>query len=163
MSSSTLPTRPKEKDQKLKESDEESSEETPTWPSLSVSFPLPNTPQLRVHLKVTRQSHCQLIFLTSSTSEASSMGSFVYAIPNKTDSSAIPACTPLYSNIETLDFTTKIAIGVAKRSRVPTYVSCTFTLSSAGVGGEVKEQVDAFQKIINVTNTVVKACETQLE
>jgi hypothetical protein len=42
-------------------------------------------------------------------------------------------------------------------------VSSSLSLSSVGVGGEVKEQIEAFQKIITVVNNVVKACEKQLD
>jgi hypothetical protein len=72
-------------------------------------------------------------------------------------------CTPLYSNIDTLDFATKLAIGIAKKTQIPTYVSCSLSLSAAGVGGEVKEQLEALEKINNVVHAVVKACAKQLE
>jgi hypothetical protein len=82
---------PKEKkdsseEEEDEEEEEESEEEEPTtWPTLSLSFPLPHTPRtLRAHVKVTRQSHCQLVFLASSSESvgAPPLGSFVYAIPN---------------------------------------------------------------------------------
>jgi hypothetical protein len=52
---------------------------------IQISFPLPNAPQTRVHLHLTNQKHALLIFLTT-TGDAgagpSTLGSFVYSIPN---------------------------------------------------------------------------------
>ena len=52
---------------------------------IEVAFPLPRAPQTNIHLQLRNNGPNILLFLTSSSSEASSsapLGSFVYAMPN---------------------------------------------------------------------------------
>jgi hypothetical protein len=79
------------------------------------------------------------------------------------DASVLPSCTPLYSSVDTLDFATVLAKGLAKRSGIPTYVSCSLSLANVGVSGDVKEQMEATQKVMSVIENACKACAKQLE
>jgi hypothetical protein len=51
-----------------------------------LSFPLPKAPETRIHLRITIQATSLLLFLTTALnggiSTASSLGSFVYALPD---------------------------------------------------------------------------------
>jgi hypothetical protein len=53
--------------------------------SLQISFPLPNTPNTKVHLNLTTHQHAIVLFITTSAEVSAGscpLGSFVYAIPN---------------------------------------------------------------------------------
>lgn len=53
---------------------------------VQLSFPLPRSPQTRIHMHLTVLTTSILLFLTTTAADASSggspMGSFVYAMPN---------------------------------------------------------------------------------
>ena len=56
---------------------------------IEVAFPLPRAPQSNIHLQLHNNGPNILLFLTTSTTEASSsasLGSFVYAMPNVSSS-----------------------------------------------------------------------------
>lgn len=52
----------------------------------SLSFPLPRGPETRIHMRLTNNPTCILLFLTTSqngdTSSPAALGSFVYALPD---------------------------------------------------------------------------------
>jgi hypothetical protein len=53
--------------------------------TIQVAFPLPNAPHTRVHLHFTHHAHAIVLFLTTAgegSSSTSSLGSFVFAMPN---------------------------------------------------------------------------------
>lgn len=148
---------------------------------LQISFPLPNTPNTKVHLSLSRLSHAILLFLTTSSSSSAGttpLGSFVYAIPNVRlpllsplfhayttnannshqlrNPTSIPSSTPLYSDLNTVDFATRLATIIAKRTGSPTYVGSSISIASAGRGGDVNEEMDSFRKILEVSLAVIE-------
>lgn len=49
----------------------------------------------------------------------------------------------------TLEFTTRLARLVAKRSGLPTYVGNSVSLMSAGMGGTADEEMEAFRAVVD--------------
>jgi hypothetical protein len=64
--------------------------------------------------------------------------------------STIPASTALYQKLESLDFATRLAKAVAKRTSKPTYVGSSVSFASAGGGGDVEEEMAGFKRIVEV-------------
>ncbi|KAK4127442.1 hypothetical protein N657DRAFT_564987 [Parathielavia appendiculata] len=121
---------------------------------IQLSFPLPRSLDTRVYLHLTIKSKAILLFLTTgSMEEATSptpLGSFVYALPDKYNPSQ-PLATPLCTVEPTLEFTTRLAKVLARKTLRPTYVANSISLASTGLGGTVEEEMDAFKKVVEVT------------
>ncbi|KAL0640165.1 hypothetical protein Q9L58_000723 [Maublancomyces gigas] len=119
-----------------------------------LSFPLPRTRNTTVHMHMTLSNHSLLLFLTSQTPEASSqkaaLGSFVYALPDRTSTTSPPLSTPLYIREQTLENATRIAKILAKRLAIPVYVGNSMNFSGAGGGGMVEEEMEGVRKVIDV-------------
>lgn len=60
-----------------------------------------------------------------------------------------PLCTPLMTVEPTLEFATRLARLVAKRSGLPTYVGNSVSLMSAGMGGTADEEMEAFRAVVD--------------
>ncbi|KAI9668534.1 MAG: hypothetical protein M1829_005351 [Trizodia sp. TS-e1964] len=126
-----------------------------TYPSLKplqVTFALPHAPQTTVFLHLTVLTTSLLLFLTTKTSDAGgpgSLGSFVYALPDRTKAGDVNS-TPLYSRESTLEFTTRLARLLARKLQTPTYVGNSMSFESAGLGGSVEEEMDAFREVVRV-------------
>ena len=58
--------------------------------------------------------------------------------------------TPLCTVEPTLEFTTRLAKLLAKRTRLPTYVGSSISFASAGLGGTVEEEMEAFKQVAEV-------------
>ncbi|CAG8975925.1 hypothetical protein HYALB_00007054 [Hymenoscyphus albidus] len=139
---------------------------------IEVSFPLPKGPDTRIHLRLTIQSISILLFLTTTTngdtSTAAPMGSFVYAMPDvvanhRSPEVALPKLTPrqrlnkgqtlstpLYTQESSVDFTTRIAKLLARKTERPVYVGNSITFAGAGMGGTVEEEMEGFKKVVEV-------------
>jgi hypothetical protein len=50
----------------------------------------------------------------------------------------------------TLEFTTRLAKLLARRTQRPTYVGNSVSLASTGLGGTVEEEMEAFRKVVEV-------------
>lgn len=59
--------------------------------------------------------------------------------------------TPLCTVEPTLEFTTRLAKLLARRTQLPTYVGNSISFASTGLGGTVEEEMDAFKKVVEVT------------
>jgi hypothetical protein len=73
------------------------------------------------------------------------------------DPKSFPVSTPLYSQLETLDFATRLAKVIASRLKKPTYVGSSLSFASAGRGGDPEEEMEGFRKIVEVVTQQVKA------
>lgn len=51
----------------------------------------------------------------------------------------------------TLEFTTRLAKLLARKTQRPVYVSNSISFASTGLGGTVEEEMDAFKKVVEVT------------
>ncbi|TDZ21522.1 hypothetical protein C8034_v003644 [Colletotrichum sidae] len=127
-----------------------------------LSLPLPRSLDTRIHIHLTIKAKAVTLFLTSTTQDepasTASLGSFVYALPNKLDP-AQPLSTAIYSVESTLEFSTRMAKLLAKRASMPVYVGCSMNL--AGGGGamslSVEEEMEAFRAVVDVVMTRLKA------
>lgn len=140
---------------------------------IQFSMPLPNAPGSRIHTHLTILATSILLFCTSTTAEYSSsavppLGSFVYAMPDVrifetpcsastyTDAKAqrynpsAPLSTPLYTLPSSLDFADRLAKTLARRTNLPVQVGSSVNFSSAGNGGSVEEEMEAFRQLVTV-------------
>jgi hypothetical protein len=138
---------------------------------VQLSFPLPRSLDTRVYLHLTVKSKAIVLFLTTaSTEEAASptpLGSFVYALPDvcllhdilprcqlltmtQKYNPSQPLATPLCTVEPTIEFTTRLAKLLARRTQRPTYVGNSISLASTGLGGTVEEEMEAFKKVVEV-------------
>ncbi|KAK3308235.1 uncharacterized protein B0T15DRAFT_102521 [Chaetomium strumarium] len=118
------------------------------------SFPLPRSLDTRVFLRLTVKPKAIVLFLTTASMEEagspSPLGSFVYALPDRYKPSQ-PLSTPLCTVEPTIEFTTRLAKLLARKTQRPTYVGNSISLASTGLGGTVEEEMEAFQKVVEVT------------
>ncbi|RDL40431.1 ARM repeat-containing protein [Venustampulla echinocandica] len=126
---------------------------------IELSFPLPKAPDTRVHLSLTIQATSSHLFLTTKsngdTSTPVSLGSFVYAIPDRYNPGQTLS-TPLYTHESTLEFTTRLAKLLAQRTQKPVYVGNSISFADTGMGGTVEEEMEGFRKVVEVVTDEVK-------
>ncbi|KAF9734461.1 hypothetical protein PMIN06_004621 [Paraphaeosphaeria minitans] len=138
--------------------------DAPTSP-ISVSFPLPRAPQTNIHVQLHDNGPNVLIFLATSTPESSNaapLGSFVYAMPNRSNPSD-PLSTPLFTPPTTLDFTTRMSKILTRRLKKPVYVGNSISFASAGMGGTVEEEMEGFKRVVEVVVGLVNQENTARE
>lgn len=82
-----------------------------------------------------------MTFLTttdpSTAGSLSSLGSFVYAMPNRFQPSE-PLSTALYTLSGSIDFATRVAKILARRTELPAYVGCSVAFRGATVEEELE-------------------------
>lgn len=61
-----------------------------------------------------------------------------------------PLSTPLFSVEDSVEFTSRMARLLAKKTQLPVYVGSSISLASAGLGGTVEEEMEAFRKVVDV-------------
>ncbi|KAI9783113.1 MAG: hypothetical protein M1839_004282 [Geoglossum umbratile] len=125
---------------------------SPTTPH-TLAFPLPSSPTTTLHIHLTPLTHTLLLFLTTSTPSTAtppSLGSFVYAIPSRTD---VPLTTPLYLREGTVEFATRMARVLCRRTGKPVYVGWSGEVE--GVAGTVEEEVQGWRLVVDVVMEVV--------
>jgi hypothetical protein len=59
-----------------------------------------------------------------------------------------PLSTPLYTVEPTLEFTSRLAKLLVKKTGLPAYVGNSLSLASTGLGGTVEEEMEAFKKVV---------------
>lgn len=62
-----------------------------------------------------------------------------------------PLATTLFSSEVTVEFSTRLAKILARKSRRPVYLTNSISLESAGMGGTIEEEMEALQDILAVT------------
>ncbi|KAK4044858.1 hypothetical protein C8A01DRAFT_42467 [Parachaetomium inaequale] len=121
---------------------------------IQLSFALPRSLDTRIYLHLTVKAKAIMLFLTTASMEDAGsptpLGSFVYALPDKYNPSQ-PLATPLCTVEPTLEFTTRLAKLLARKTQRPTYVGNSISFASTGLGGTVDEEMDAFKKVVEVT------------
>ncbi|KAL2131331.1 hypothetical protein VTI74DRAFT_5255 [Chaetomium olivicolor] len=126
---------------------------------VQLSFPLPRSLDTRIYLHLTVKSKAILLFLTTASMEEAGsptpLGSFVYALPDKYNPSQ-PLSTALCTVEPTIEFTTRLAKLLARKTQLPTYVGNSISFASTGLGGTVEEEMDAFKKVVEVTLASLK-------
>lgn len=131
---------------------------------------MPKAPDTKIHLQLTIRPTSLLLFLSSvldgNTSATAPMGSFIYALPDVTASHLLDSATrlidkqrinpgqalstPLYTYESSLEFTTRLAKLLARKTGRPTYVGNSISFASAGMGGTVEEEMEGFRKVVEV-------------
>ncbi|KAJ4414391.1 hypothetical protein N0V82_007952 [Gnomoniopsis sp. IMI 355080] len=121
--------------------------------TFQLSFPLPRSLDTRIYVHLTVRAKSVMIFLTTAATEEvgtpPAMGSFVYALPDKFNPTQ-PISTPLFSVESSVDLTSRLARLFAKKTGLPVYVGSSLSLSGAGLGGTVEEEMEAFRKVVDV-------------
>lgn len=129
---------------------------------LELAFTLPSNPHNQLHLQLTIQSNTILLFVTSTTPENTSqptpLGSFVYALPDRYNPNQ-PLSTPLYTIPQTLDFTTRLAKLLARKTNRACYVGSSVDLSGSVQGGIVEEEMEAFGAVVKVVMSEIGKAE----
>lgn len=120
---------------------------------LELAFTLPSNPHTKLHLQLTVHATTILLFVTTTTPENSSqatpLGSFVYALPDRYNPSQ-PLSTALYSITHTLDFTQRLAKLLARKTGRACYVGNSASFRDSVQGGTVEEEMEAFGAIVKV-------------
>ncbi|KAJ5901559.1 hypothetical protein N7495_002087 [Penicillium taxi] len=116
-----------------------------------ISFPLPKALHTTAHVHLTILGHCVTVFLTTSTPGDSAgsikpLGSFVYAMPDRTSNNTIS--TTLYTSSSSIEYTTRVAKILARRIKLPVYVGCS--IDPNGLGLTVEEEMEGLRQIVNV-------------
>jgi hypothetical protein len=120
---------------------------------LELAFTLPSNPHTKLHLQLTVHATTVLLFVTTTTPENSSqatpLGSFVYALPDRYNPSQ-PLSTAVYSITHTLDFTQRLAKLLARKTGRACYVGNSASFRDSVQGGTVEEEMEAFGAIVKV-------------
>ncbi|KAI1266708.1 hypothetical protein F5Y18DRAFT_416477 [Xylariaceae sp. FL1019] len=118
--------------------------------AVQLSFPLPYGMETKIHMRLKVQPKAILLFLTTVAAEDSGkpapMGSFVYSLPDKYNAGQ-PLATTIYSAEATLEFTTRLAKILAKKTQMPVYVGSSISFANTGLGGTMEEEMEAFKKV----------------
>ncbi|UPL02219.1 hypothetical protein LCI18_013153 [Fusarium solani-melongenae] len=121
--------------------------------TVELSVPLPRSLDTRIYLRLSTKAKSVLLNLTTASQDElatpTSMGSFVYALPNRLDP-VQPLSTTLYSSESSVEFTTRLAKLLARRTQLPVYVSNSMSFADAGMGGTIEEEMEAFKSIVQI-------------
>ncbi|ROT35546.1 hypothetical protein SODALDRAFT_320855 [Sodiomyces alkalinus F11] len=132
---------------------------------LQVSMPLPRSLDTRIYIHLTIRTKSITLFLTTGSEDEPTMpptmGSFIYAVPDRFNP-AQPISTTLYSHEPTLEFTTRIAKLLARRSGMPVYVGNSASFANCPEGGTVEEEMDVFQRVVGVVSDRLKHVKRDL-
>ncbi|KAJ5241466.1 uncharacterized protein N7469_003057 [Penicillium citrinum] len=125
-----------------------------------LSFPLPKALHTTGHVHLTFLGHCATIFLATSTPGDSAgsikpLGSFVYAMPDRTSPKSTISTT-IYTSPSSIEYTTRVAKILARRIGMPVYVGCSIDPNALGL--EVEEEMEGLSHIVNL---VVEKYEAQ--
>ena len=58
--------------------------------------------------------------------------------------------TPFYTYASSVDFATRLAKLLARKTERPVYVGNSISFESAGMGGTVKEEMEGFKRVVAV-------------
>ncbi|TKA23793.1 hypothetical protein B0A50_07075 [Salinomyces thailandicus] len=137
---------------------------TPTTKPIELAITLPQSPGLRIHIHLTILATSLLLFLTSSdigsgSRNGAAMGSLVYAMPDRYNPTQ-PLSTSLYNLPASLDFTTRMAKVLVRRTQKLCYVGGSVNLSNSAGGGSVEEEMEAFRAVVDVVVAEVGRVES---
>lgn len=79
----------------------------------------------------------------------------------RTSPTAQPLSTALYTQSQTLDFATRLAKILARRTGKPTYVGNSISFAGAGLGGTVEEEMEGMGKVVEVVLAEVGKASAQ--
>ncbi|KAF7712627.1 Uncharacterized protein PECH_002877 [Penicillium ucsense] len=124
----------------------------PTTKPKELSFPLPRAFHTTGHVHLTVMKACTMVHLATSTPGESSgsfkpMGSFVYAMPDRTSPNQTLSTT-LYTTPSSIEYTTRVAKILARRMQRPVYVGCS--IDPNGLGQTVEEEMEGLKYIVDL-------------
>lgn len=70
--------------------------------------------------------------------------------------------TPLYTYEFSIEFTTRIAKLLARKTGKPIYVGNSISFASAGMGGTVEEEMEGFKKVVEIVMDQVRKTAANL-
>jgi hypothetical protein len=70
--------------------------------------------------------------------------------------------TPLYTFESSVEFTTRLAKLLARKTGKAVYVGNSISFASAGMGGTVEEEMEGFKKVVEVVMDEVRKSEGTL-
>lgn len=127
---------------------------------IQLSLPLPRSMDTRIYIQLEVKSKAVVLFLTTASAEEATsptpLGSFVYALPDRYNP-AQPLSTSLCTVEPTLEFTTRLAKLITKRTQLPTYVGNSVSFAGAGLGGTVEEEMEAFKQVAELVLSQLKS------
>ncbi|KAJ4420621.1 hypothetical protein N0V85_000528 [Neurospora sp. IMI 360204] len=127
---------------------------------IQLSLPLPRSMDTRIYIQLTVKSKAVVLFLTTASAEEATsptpLGSFVYALPDRYNPTQ-PLSTPLCTVEPTLEFTTRLAKLITRRTQLPTYVGNSVSFASAGLGGTIEEEMEAFKQVAELVLSKLKS------
>ncbi|KAL2824111.1 hypothetical protein BDW59DRAFT_147848 [Aspergillus cavernicola] len=116
-----------------------------------LSLPLPKALHTTAHIHLTTLDTCTMVFLATSTAGDSAgsmkqMGSFIYAMPDRT-SPRSTISTTLYTSPSTEEYATRIAKILARRMGVPVYLGCSIDPTALSLMPE--EEMEGLARIVD--------------
>lgn len=104
-------------------------------------------PHLTIHAQLTVMTTSSTVYLAMSdfgeTSQNAALGSFVYAMPDRT-SSRTAICTDLCTHAPSIDFATRLSKILALRTKAPVYVGCSVSLT----GMTTEEELELLREVV---------------
>jgi hypothetical protein len=67
--------------------------------------------------------------------------------------------TPLFTYESSVEFTTRLARLLARKTGKPVYVGNSISFASTGMGGTVEEEMEGFKKVVEVVMDAVRQNE----
>ncbi|RCI12485.1 hypothetical protein L249_0416 [Ophiocordyceps polyrhachis-furcata BCC 54312] len=117
---------------------------------VQLSVAVPQFPDTRIYIRISKLVKALLVSLTTAspdeTGAAKTMGSFVYALPNRFNDRETLS-TVFFAHEPTLDPTTRLAKLIARRAQLPTYVTNSMNFSDTGT---VDEEMSVFRTVAEV-------------
>ncbi|RFU35738.1 hypothetical protein B7463_g592, partial [Scytalidium lignicola] len=132
--------------------------EQPSAVPLQLSISLPRAPDTNICLHLTITNCIQLFLTTAPKGDLSNeapLGSFVYALPDRINQGQALS-TPLYTYESSVEFTTRLAKALARKTQKPVYVGNSMSFASAGMGGTVEEEMEGLKVVIQVVIDAVQ-------
>ncbi|RKF61208.1 hypothetical protein OnM2_044026 [Erysiphe neolycopersici] len=122
---------------------------------IELSFALPRAHGTKIYLQLTQRATSILLFLTTAqdgvgSSAAASLGSFVFALPDRLNPGQ-SISTPLYVEMSSIDFTTRLAQFLARKFKKAIYIGNSISFdSTTGLGGSLEEELEGFKKVVDI-------------
>lgn len=117
-----------------------------------LSVQLPQSLDTRIYIRLSTLEKVTLVSLTTASQDepaaAPPMGSFVYAMPNRFDSTQ-PLATTLFPHEQSIEFSTRLAKLLARKTSAPVYVTNSMSFANAGMGGTVEEEMEGLKSILD--------------
>jgi Proteasome assembly chaperone 4 len=135
----------------------------PSTKPITLSLPVPKHPHLLFHAHLTILAHCTMVHLTTSTlgesgSTTASLGSFVYAMPDRLNPRDAIS-TALSTTPANIEYATRLAKILARKLNRPVYVGCSIYVE----GMTVEEEMEGLKAVVGKIGEAVEREESRAE